>query len=115
MEVSPVNMVTPRFEVNGALVVEHLNIAQQNINMVDVKSKWSHLKDINIPEATSCDVSLLIGSDCMDIILPIETRCGPTGTPVGIRTKLGWTISGPLQTICGLPKRFFIPICPTTG
>ena len=89
-------MVTPRFEVNGALVVEHLNIAQQNINVEDVKSKWSHLKDINIPEATSCDVSLLIGSDCMDIILPIETRCGPRGTPVGIRTKLGWTISGPL-------------------
>ena len=95
-EVSPVNMVTPRFEVNGALVVEHLNIAQQNINVEDVKSKWSHLNDINIPEATSCDVSLLIGSDCMDIILPIETRCGPRGTPVGIRTKLGWTISGPL-------------------
>lgn len=95
-EVSPVNMVTPRFEVNGALVVEHLNIAQQNINVGDVKSKWSHLKDINIPEATSCDVSLLIGSDCMDINLPIETRCGPRGTPVGIRTKLGWTISGPL-------------------
>ena len=39
-EVSPVNMVTPRFEVNGALVVDHLNIAQQEVNLVDVKSKW---------------------------------------------------------------------------
>ena len=43
----------------------------------------SDLKDINIPEASSCEVSLLIGSDCMDIILPIETRCGPGGSPVG--------------------------------
>ena len=107
MEDSPVNMVTPRFKVNGALVVEHLNIAQQNINMVDVKSKWSHLKDINIPEATSCDVSLLIGSDCMDIILPIETRCGPRGTPVGIHTKLGWTISGPLPNYLRTSKKVF--------
>lgn len=54
--------------------------------MVNVKSKWPHLKDINIPEATSCDVT--------DIILPIETRCGPRGAPVSIRTKLGWTIPG---------------------
>jgi hypothetical protein len=88
-QVSAVNMVTPRFEVNGALVVEHLNIAQQKVNLVDVKSKWPHLKEIDIPEANSCDVSLLIGSDCLDIILPIETRCGPRRTPVGIRTKLG--------------------------
>ena len=95
-QVSAVNMVTPRFDVNGALVVEHLNIAQQKVNLVDVKSKWPHLKEIDIPEASSCDVSLLIGSDCLDIILPIETRCGPRGTPVGIRTKLGWTITGPL-------------------
>ena len=89
------------------MVVEHLNIAQQNINMVDVKSKWSHLKDINIPEATSCDVSLLIGSDCMDIILPIETRCGPRGTPVSIRTKLGWTISGPLPNYLRTSEKVF--------
>ena len=95
-QVSAVNMVAPRFEVNGALVVEHLNIAQQKVNLVDVKSKWPHLKEIDIPEASSCDVSLLIGSDCLDIILPIETRCGPRGTPVGIRTKHGWTITGPL-------------------
>ncbi|CAB3994162.1 Hypothetical predicted protein [Paramuricea clavata] len=95
-QVSAVNMVTPRFDVNGALVVEHLNIAQQKVNLVDVKSKWPHLKEIDIPEASSCDVSLLIGSDCLDIILPIATRCGPRGTPVGIRTKLGWTITGPL-------------------
>lgn len=87
-------MATPRFEVNGALVVDHLNITQQKVNLVDVKSKWPHLKDINVPEASSCDVSLLIGSDCLDIILPIETR--PRGTPVGIRTKLGWTITGSL-------------------
>ncbi len=95
-QVSAVNMVTPRFEVNGALVVEHLNIADQKVNLVDVKSKWPHPKEIDIPEASSCEVSFLIGNDCLDIILPIETRCGARGTPVGIRTKLGWTITGPL-------------------
>jgi hypothetical protein len=52
-------MVTPRFEVNGALVVEHLNITQQKVNLLDVKSKWPHLNEIDIPEGSSCDVSFL--------------------------------------------------------
>ncbi|CAB3981867.1 PREDICTED: uncharacterized protein LOC107341021, partial [Paramuricea clavata] len=89
-----------RIILNGIQGTSELNSrrvnTQQKVNLVDVKSKWPHLKEIDIPEASSCDVSLLIGGDCLDIILPIETRCGPRGTPVGIRTKLGWTITGPL-------------------
>jgi hypothetical protein len=88
-EVSPPNVVSPRFEVNRALVVDHLNITQQKVNLADVKSKWAHQSDIDIPEANGCEVSLLIGSDCLEIILPIETRRGSKGTPVGIRTNLG--------------------------
>ena len=37
-QVSAVNMMTPRFEVNRALVVEHLNIALQKVNLVDVNA-----------------------------------------------------------------------------
>lgn len=46
--------------------------------MADVNSKWPHLKDINIPEATNCDLSL--HTDCMEVILSMEIRCGPRGT-----------------------------------
>ena len=31
-----------------------------------------------------------------EIIVPLETRCGPRGTPIGARTKLGWTVTGRL-------------------
>ena len=95
MHVSPVNLVSPLYEVSRALVVDSLNVPQKKVNLVDLKSKWSHLKDLNIPEASGCEVSMLIGSDCLDIIIPIETRVGPKGTPIGICTKLGWTITGP--------------------
>ena len=95
MHVSPVNLVSPLYEVSRALVVDSLNVPHKKVNLVDLKSKWSHLKDLNIPEASGCEVSMLIGSDCLDIIIPIETRVGPKGTPIGICTKLGWTITGP--------------------
>ena len=31
-----------------------------------------------------------------ELIVPLETRCGPKGCPVGVRTKLGWTVTGRL-------------------
>ncbi|XP_028413784.1 uncharacterized protein LOC114536629 [Dendronephthya gigantea] len=96
MQVSRVNKVSPRYDVSSALVVDSLNVPQKSINLTDLKSKWSHLKDVDIVEANGYEVSMLIGSDCLDIILPIETRIGPKGTPVGVCTKLGWTITGPM-------------------
>ena len=29
-----------------------------------------------------------------ELIVPLETRCGPKSCPVGVRTKLGWTVTG---------------------
>ena len=28
--------------------------------------------------------------------MPIETQCGPKGFPVGVSTKIGWTVTGRL-------------------
>ena len=43
MHVSPVNLVSPLYEVSRALVVDSLNVPQKKVNLVDLKSKWSHL------------------------------------------------------------------------
>ncbi|XP_042206955.1 uncharacterized protein LOC121855857 [Homarus americanus] len=40
---------------------------------------------------------LLIGQDCPDALTPLECRTGPDGAPFAIRTRLGWTINGPLM------------------
>lgn len=41
---------------------------------------------------------LLIGSDYPHLITPIEpVRFGPPGGPAAIKTRLGWTMQGPVQ------------------
>ena len=57
--------------------------------------KWSHLKDIEIPE-TDPEVSLLIGSDVPQALEPLEIRRGQRGEPYATRTALGWVVNGPI-------------------
>ena len=45
-------------------------------------------------EVSVTRVALLLGSDVPELIVPLETRCGPKAD--GVRTKLGWTVTGRL-------------------
>ena len=53
---------------------------------------YTHLKDM--PEVDPSDVTLLIGQDCSEGLIPLEVRTGAPGEPYGIRTLLGWCVSG---------------------
>ncbi|XP_042240041.1 uncharacterized protein LOC121878115 [Homarus americanus] len=53
-------------------------------------------KHVN-PRGTIRVAELLIGQDCPDAQIPLECRTGPDKAPFAIRTRLGWTINGPLM------------------
>ena len=42
------------------------------------------------------EIKVILGSDVTVIIIPREVREGPRGSPFGIKTKLGWTVTGTL-------------------
>ena len=47
-------------------------------------------------EVSVTRVTLLLGSGVPELIVLLETRCGRKGSPVGVRTKSGWTVTGRL-------------------
>jgi len=55
---------------------------------------WPHLSDLELTEVTGTQVTLLLGSDVAELIVPLEVRHGPKGSPVGVRTRIGWTVTG---------------------
>ena len=59
-------------------------------------SNWSHLKDIEIPK-TDADVTLLIGQDNPQALMPLEVRRGGDYEPYAVRCCLGWIINGPMS------------------
>lgn len=87
-------MTGTRFDVNGVLVVDHLNISEKKVKLQELQERWPHLSDLELTEVTRTQVTLLLGSDVMELIVPLEIRHGPKGSPVGVRARIGWTLTG---------------------
>ena len=79
------------------LVVDHLNVPERRVNFRELQEKWPHLADLELNEISLTPVTLPLASDVPELIVPLETRCGPKGSPVGVLTKLGWTVTGRLS------------------
>ena len=96
LQVSPLNDLGNRFDVNGVLVVYYLNVPGRQVELKELQEKWPHLLDLELTEVAGTQVTLLLGGDVLELIVPLETRSGPKGSPVGICTELGWAIAGRL-------------------
>ena len=94
VQVSPVNDFSTQFDVNGVLVVDHLNVPEKKMKLQELQIKWPHLSDLELTDVTGTQVTLLLGSDVAELIVPLEVRHGPKGSPVVVRTRIGWTVTG---------------------
>ena len=60
--------------------------------------KWPHLKDLPLHHAEMDDVTLLIGQDCPEALMPLTTIPGGKGERYAVMTRLGWSVSGPVSS-----------------
>lgn len=57
-----------------------------------------HLRGLPIDEYTNAVPRILIGGDHYSLTVPLEVREGELHDPVATRTRLGWVVSGPMNT-----------------
>uniref|UniRef100_A0A182NPX8 Peptidase aspartic putative domain-containing protein n=1 Tax=Anopheles dirus TaxID=7168 RepID=A0A182NPX8_9DIPT len=57
--------------------------------------RYEHLRDLPMQDKCSKIPRMLIGLDQLHLFAPLESRIGQPDEPIGVRTKLGWTIYGP--------------------
>ncbi|CAH3140895.1 unnamed protein product [Porites evermanni] len=88
VQVSQLNDFGTRFDVHRVLVVDRLNVPERSVNFRELREKWPHLADLELNEVSVTPVTLLLASDVPELIVPLETLCGPKGSPVSVRTKL---------------------------
>ena len=55
---------------------------------------YTHLDDINLETINPNDISILIGANAPDALLPEEVRRGRDDQPLAIKTMFGWTLFG---------------------
>ena len=63
----------------------------------DDVSKWPHLNSLKnrLPPLLDCGIGLLVGHNCWQALIPRQTATGRDDEPFGVRTDLGWMITGP--------------------
>ncbi|XP_064635262.1 uncharacterized protein LOC135492633 [Lineus longissimus] len=74
-----------------------LNINQGVVVPKDLED-WGHLQDLDLPVVDSHRIELLIGQDVPEALIPLEVKRGEIGAPYAIRTALGWTLNGPIDS-----------------
>ena len=74
-----------------------LHLSSNNLVSQGEVEQWPHLRDLPLHHADIEEVTLLIGQDCPEALIPLTTVPGARGEPYAIRTRLGWTVNGPVS------------------
>uniref|UniRef100_A0A8C8DI38 Uncharacterized protein n=1 Tax=Oryzias sinensis TaxID=183150 RepID=A0A8C8DI38_9TELE len=75
---------------------QHMPVHKANIPKEMDLQRWTYLEPVKLPEIDS-DIELLIGANVPQALEPLEVINSEDGGPYAIRTKLGWTVNGPLR------------------
>jgi len=84
-------------ELLSVVTVKEIPVGRRSLASEKDIDKWPHLKDIDIPEVCG-DVSLLIGNDVPEAFWKDEERRGGPKEPYAIKSILGWTVIGPVES-----------------
>ena len=81
----------PHVYVKHALPINVTVVGQEEID------RWPHLAGLVFPSVILQKVTLLIGQDVPEALIPLEVRIGDKQEPYATRTALGWSINGPVS------------------
>ena len=78
---------------------DRLPINPENLATPGDLSDWPHLSAVKLPLVDRKEVKLLIGQDCPDALIPLHVIKGGRYEPWATRTRLGWSLNGPLSNV----------------
>ncbi len=96
--ISLIAQPTKRYHIKSAFTAQQLSLAEHSHPVKTLRERYQHLKGLPLHDFEAVCPVLLIGSDYPHLITPVEPiRLGPPGGPAAVKTRLGWTIQGPVQ------------------
>ncbi|KAK0144587.1 hypothetical protein N1851_017040 [Merluccius polli] len=82
--------VVSGLEATSSLVFQTLSRKQKDLE------RWTYLKEIKLPQIEA-EIDLFIGANVPKAMEPWEVVSSVGNGPYAVRTKLGWTVNGPLR------------------
>ncbi|XP_058456704.1 uncharacterized protein LOC131434071 [Malaya genurostris] len=88
-----------RFLIKGAHTVESLKLPTHSLPLSEIVKQYDHLRGLPIADIRSATPRILIGLKDIHLYAPIESKIGRPEEPIAVRSKLGWTIYGPMEAV----------------
>ena len=87
-----------RFRIQNTFTTQQPGLSEYTYPITQLQTKYHHLKGIPLSPVHQAQPTLLIGSDHVNLIIPLEpVQIGPPGGPVAVKTRLGWALQGPAK------------------
>ncbi|XP_055622254.1 uncharacterized protein LOC129765843 [Toxorhynchites rutilus septentrionalis] len=86
-----------RFHIKAAHTVDNLRLPQSTLALTEVVKQYPHLQDLSVVDFQHTVPQILIGLKDVHLCAPLESRIGKAEEPIAVRSKLGWTIFGPVS------------------
>ena len=74
----------------------HIDAGSKIYDYRELKHAYPHLSVLSEETLKLKDVKMILGQNCYHIHRPEDSKSGTNGEPWPVRTKLGWTLCGPL-------------------
>lgn len=97
VEISDTDSAGVKHEICSVNVVDDLGLSPQTVDPDDLRSKFRYLKGIPLPKYVNAIPTILIGMKHIRLTTPLETVEGQENQPIASRSRLGWTVYGPLS------------------
>ncbi|XP_062704047.1 uncharacterized protein LOC134286450 [Aedes albopictus] len=85
-----------RYVVAAAHTVNQLCLPQQSLPFDELAQQFPHLRGLPIQEYRNAIPTILIGLDNTHLKIPLKVQEGRVGQPAAAKTRLGWTVYGPI-------------------
>lgn len=82
------------YPLSNVYIVKNLNLSNETMNAVNVKSKYTYLQNIPLESYENVTPSMIIGVNNPNLISSMRVREGGWHQPVASKTRLGWTLFG---------------------
>ncbi|XP_062539161.1 uncharacterized protein LOC134207463 [Armigeres subalbatus] len=89
-----------RHVVAAAHTVEKLCLPQQSLPFDQLAQQFPHLRGLPVHGYRNATPTILIGLDNTHLKIPLKVREGRAGEPAAAKTRLGWTVYGPIPGEC---------------
>lgn len=93
LHISPLHQPAKKYKVSQVITADSWSMVEHSYPVAAIQKCYEHLRGLPLPPVDHARPLLLIGLDMPHLLTPIRpVHVGPSGAPVAICTKFGWTL-----------------------